>query len=655
MTSPLSAFLAMFTRGQQPTDTDVDSDNPNHDGPGPTSTFDSWIDTEEWAPGDRHALLEGKWLAMHCRERSEAQRRLYEANEMSDCRPVIEADLFRGSDGRLRFRCRTCHHGETSAFATSAGIGDAHCGSKLDAHCNGMVHERNLLAQAREHMTDPNPEPELLELVPPPSTNDGEPEMELEPEPEQLVPKPTDDGVAPQPMELDPPAPPPVVPPVAPMVGLHRHYARVDPPAAVPSTPNVAAPDAPNVARNVAPAAPAPVHAVGTAVIYAGRDGVNRRAIVRSSCANADGRSYDIQLADADFMTAARASELSLPLPAVRAARELVDVNAREANLLTVEARLGGSGPFRYDPRHGQYICTRCQHPLKVSGEMNGFNYVNARRHLDGARCKAVASATAYSVRRFAQPVASLTPKPIDPRLGVCMGYHKPTMRLNDCEVDARPLHSTPHLASRSWHGIPGQQFTYVTAAGEVIVRQGTLKSADCSQVSIGVDGRPDGWRACPECRALPKTESVLDRLNSVINGGAEADSSAKDSTLSAGEMAARLRKERGAADQERLHRLAADRAHAVTKRSTEKLRAAVANDSLPDIIASLKAMASLDPATVGGAASSNACRIAGNILDSALRREKGPNATRGIEVAKDGQASRCRQAARCGPPPGQS
>ena len=28
--------------------------------------------------------------------------------------------------------------------------------------------------------------------------------MELEPEPEQLVPKPTDDGVATRPMELDP-------------------------------------------------------------------------------------------------------------------------------------------------------------------------------------------------------------------------------------------------------------------------------------------------------------------------------------------------------------------------------------------------------------------------------------------------------------------
>ena len=81
-------------------------------------------------------------------------------------------------------------------------------------------------------------------------------------------------------------------------------------------------------------------------------------------------------------------------------------------------------------------------------------------------------------------------------------------------------------------------EFTYVTAAGEVIVRQGTLKSVDCSQVSIGVDGRPDGWRACPECRALPKTESVLNRLNSVINGGAEANGHAKDSTLPAGEMA---------------------------------------------------------------------------------------------------------------------
>ena len=60
-----------------------------------------------------------------------------------------------------------------------------------------------------------------------------------------------------------------------------------------------------------------------------------------------------------------------------------------------------------------------------------------------------------------------------------------------------------------------------------------------------------------------------------------------------------------------------------------------MANDSLPDIIASLKAMASLDPATVGGAASSNACRIAGNILDSALRRDKGPNATRGMRWPK--------------------
>ena len=148
----------MFMRGQQPADTDVDSENPNHDGPGPTSTFDSWIGTEEWAPGDRDALLESKWLAMHCRERSGTQRRLHEANETSDCRPVIEADLFRGSDGRPRFRCRTCHHGETSAFATSAGIGGAHCGSKLEAHCNGMVHERNLLAQAREHVTDPPPD-----------------------------------------------------------------------------------------------------------------------------------------------------------------------------------------------------------------------------------------------------------------------------------------------------------------------------------------------------------------------------------------------------------------------------------------------------------------------------------------------------------------
>ena len=96
-----------------------------------------------------------------------------------------------------------------------------------------------------------------------------------------------------------------------------------------------------------------------------------------------------------------------------------------------------------------------------------------------------------------------------------------------------------------------------------------------------------------------------------------------------------RLRKERGAADSERLHRLAADRAHDVIKRSAEKLRAAVANDNLPDIIASLKAMASLDPATVGGAASSNACRIAGNIFDSALRREKGPNATMGTRWPK--------------------
>ena len=36
-------------------------------------------------------------------------------------------------------------------------------------HCRGMVHERKLIAQAREHMTNPNPEPELLELVPPPT------------------------------------------------------------------------------------------------------------------------------------------------------------------------------------------------------------------------------------------------------------------------------------------------------------------------------------------------------------------------------------------------------------------------------------------------------------------------------------------------------
>ena len=384
-------------------------------------------------------------------------------------------------------------------------------------------------------------------------------------------------------------------------------------------------------APNVAPAAPAPAFAVATVVIHAGPDGVNRRAIVRSCCADADGRAFVIQLADADNVTAARASELSLPLPAVRAVRELVDVNAREANLLTVEARLGESGLFRHDPKHGQCICTRCQHSLKASGDMNGFNFFNARRHLDSDHCKAVVSATAHSVRRFAQPAGRLTPKHIDPRLGVCMGHHKPAMRLNDCEADARPLHSTPCLASRSWHGIPGQRFIHVTAAAEVVVRQGTLKSAHCSQASVGADGRPDGWRACPECRALPKCVSVLDRLNSVIDGGAEANGHAKDSSLSTEEMAARLQKERGAADEERLHRLAAVRAHNLTKQSVEKLRAAVANDNLPDVIASLKAMVSLDPDTVGGAASSNACRIAGNILDSALRREKGHNAKRGM------------------------
>ena len=163
---------------------------------------------------------------------------------------------------------------------------------------------------------------------------------------------------------------------------------------------------------------------------------------------------------------------------------------------------------FDPDSKDGPFIsCRHCGHDKFTSPASPGFNTESLRNHLNGKKCMS------HSLFRMLKPVQQVLGPSLLPTLQaiplsvICRGYHQPTIDVNGSPVLAKVLHEGH---GKGWHGVPTSRFSYTTRAGELVVRVGTVRSNDCTGLSVQGDGRtPDHKYCCGSCHAVANSKAA--------------------------------------------------------------------------------------------------------------------------------------------------
>ena len=182
------------------------------------------------------------------------------------------------------------------------------------------------------------------------------------------------------------------------------------------------------------------------------------------------------------------------------------------------------SEDFRFfDPNssNGPFIsCRHCGHDKFQSPASPGFNTGSLHNHLNSNKCMS------HGLFRMLKPVQlpgadSLSTLQAIPLSVVCRGYHRPTIDVNGSPVPAKVLHAGH---GKGWYGVPTSRFSYSTRDGELVVRVGTVRSTDCTGLSVQGDGRtPDHKYCCGSCDAVANSKAAHAMILRKLQRGSSA------------------------------------------------------------------------------------------------------------------------------------